>query len=625
MAYKLQLKRGASGSLPTGIAGEPLFTTDTNDLYIGTGASNQRYQKYIASGTSSQFLKGDGSLDSNTYAFDSAVVKLTGTQSISGEKTFSDTSRFGLNILMFQNSTVNFQTGYSTFTSDSGGFYLALDTNKRAYFNVNGLSTQRNYTFPNATGTIALTSDIPSLSGYVTGTGTTNYLPKWTSGSALGNSSINEDAGGNILIGANTSGYGTLNVQRNAAAPYATLTLTDDATPANPVGIYLRANGSSPAGISCAGGGSIALYLGGPGASEGMRLTSTGLGIGTTSPSAKLDVVGAVRVSNSGVNTTFDSGAATDARLEFKRSGTRVGLLNWDSGLLGVQLDGSGYFYVSTGGSERMRLDTSGNLGLGVVPSAWRSNEKVLQIGTASSFYEVFGLTVVGNNYYTNSSNNSIYLTSSYASFYAQSSGQHQWHTAPSGTAGNAISFTQAMTLDASGNLLLSTTSTSVGNANALVAYGGTDSGILYLHRTTGTDQLRFYVGGNRLGYINTASSILTLGTANFPLALFTNDTERLRITSGGNVGIGTTSPAEKLDVRGKVYINNGGELFIDPNGSSTILASTGARPMNLEVNGANRLTIKTNGIINLANVPTSSVGLSSGDIYSSAGVLMIV
>ncbi|MFN7318775.1 MAG: hypothetical protein ACK5S6_04630, partial [bacterium] len=42
MAYKLQLKRGASGSLPTGSAGEPLFTTDTNDLYIGTGAANQR-------------------------------------------------------------------------------------------------------------------------------------------------------------------------------------------------------------------------------------------------------------------------------------------------------------------------------------------------------------------------------------------------------------------------------------------------------------------------------------------------------------------------------------------------------------------------------------------------------
>lgn len=68
MANTLKIKRGSNATVPQGQLAEPLFTTDTYDLYIGKGSGgNQRFQKYIASGTSSQFLKGDGSLDSTTY------------------------------------------------------------------------------------------------------------------------------------------------------------------------------------------------------------------------------------------------------------------------------------------------------------------------------------------------------------------------------------------------------------------------------------------------------------------------------------------------------------------------------------------------------------------------------
>jgi hypothetical protein len=49
----------------------------------------------------------------------------------------------------------------------------------------------------------------------------------------------------------------------------------------------------------------------------------------------------------------------------------------------------------------------------------------------------------------------------------------HQWFNAPSGTAGNAITFTQAMTLDASGNLLVGTTSASGSISNATKTLGG--------------------------------------------------------------------------------------------------------------------------------------------------------
>jgi hypothetical protein len=58
--------------------------------------------------------------------------------------------------------------------------------------------------------------------------------------------------------------------------------------------------------------------------------------------------------------------------------------------------------------------------------------------------------TIAYNAYYN--SGWKYYQTGPSTKYY-QASGTHSWHNAPSGTAGNAISFTQAMTLDASGNL----------------------------------------------------------------------------------------------------------------------------------------------------------------------------
>jgi len=87
MANTLKIKRGTAATIPQGQLAEPLFTTDTYDLYIGKGSGgNQRFQKYIASGTASQFLKGDGSLDSTSYqtalTFSSPLVNTSGTISI---------------------------------------------------------------------------------------------------------------------------------------------------------------------------------------------------------------------------------------------------------------------------------------------------------------------------------------------------------------------------------------------------------------------------------------------------------------------------------------------------------------------------------------------------------------
>ena len=105
------------------------------------------------------------------------------------------------------------------------------------------------------------------------------------------------------------------------------------------------------------------------------------------------------------------------------------------------------------------------NLGLGGTPSAWGTGSggyKAINIGTygAAYDYETSGAVGLASNCYATASN-WIYTQTYGASRFESILGQHRWYTAPSGTAGNAITFTQAMTLDASGRLLVGLTSTS--------------------------------------------------------------------------------------------------------------------------------------------------------------------
>jgi hypothetical protein len=143
---------------------------------------------------------------------------------------------------------------------------------------------------------------------------------------------------------------------------------------------------------------------------------------------------------------------------------------------------------------------------LGVTPSAWASNAKVFQVGTTSSFVNSgAGDTSIGENRFFNGTNN-IYLASTFASIYQQTTGQHRWFTAPSGTAGDAISFTQALSLTAVGNLLLGGT-TDPGGTKVLYIGNGTTPG-------TPTDGGVLYVESGALKYKGSSGTVTTLGAA---------------------------------------------------------------------------------------------------------------
>lgn len=60
-------------------------------------------------------------------------------------------------------------------------------------------------------------------------------------------------------------------------------------------------------------------------------------------------------------------------------------------------------------------------------------------------------------------------------------------------------------------------------------------------------------------------------------------------------------------------------------NATETNLNGTTHNLMNLQVGGVSRFRIRGNGQVNMANLPTSSAGLSAGDLWNNGGVLNIV
>jgi hypothetical protein len=167
-----------------------------------------------------------------------------------------------------------------------------------------------------------------------------------------------------------------------------------------------------------------------------------------------------------------------------------------------------------------MRLDASGNLGLGVTPSAWASGYKVLQVGASTALWGTNGYSFLTENVYSNSSDVPIYInTGTNATMYRMDTGAHKWYTAPSGTAGNAISFTQAMTLTAAGELLVGKTSNDTTTSGTTVAKLTANVGAIRNVKTaSGTyESIQNYYNGTYVGgitYSDTATALATSSDA---------------------------------------------------------------------------------------------------------------
>jgi hypothetical protein len=246
--------------------------------------------------------------------------------------------------------------------------------------------------------------------------------------------------------------------------------------------------------------------------SEAMRLTSTGLGIGTSSPAYKLDVVGgSISASYAGNNPQL---RAVDGTVIAKLQSLTAG---YTGGWVGTESNHN--FQLVTNNSARVTLDSSGNLGLGVTPSAWSSAFNVLEsfYGDAIAFNNPGPeIDFVSNAYYNGT--NWIYKGTNSAVRYGLNgyNGTHVWYTAPSGTAGNAITFTQALTLDANRNLLLNGTTAGTSSVGTFAIFNGTaptgsvtNGCILYAEDVSSSSELKVR---------DEAGNVTTLSPHNFSL-----------------------------------------------------------------------------------------------------------
>ena len=219
-------------------------------------------------------------------------------------------------------------------------------------------------------------------------------------------------------------------------------------------------SGGSTSSVGIRGESSVQFAIG---SNLGMTLNSTGLGVGG-SPQSKLfvstlnptdGVVGYLQ----NLSTSSQTGAKT--KYEVGNVGASgLGIPNGTSNALAFFVGGM------TSSEERMRIDSSGNVGVGVTPSAWGSGAKMIDLGVGSAIGNSGSTTTTwfSSNSYQNGTN-WIYKNSAAASYYAQLAGQHQWFTAASGTLNTTITdfATAKMVLDASGNLMVGTTTQPTG------------------------------------------------------------------------------------------------------------------------------------------------------------------
>ena len=178
------------------------------------------------------------------------------------------------------------------------------------------------------------------------------------------------------------------------------------------------------------------------------------------------------------------------------------------------------------------------NLGLGVTPKpTWSTSYKALQVGSQGAFWaNASGSDIyLSSNFYFDGSQR--YIGNGYASFYSQNNGLHNWQIAPSNSsgAGQVAVFTQAMTLDASGNLGVGTTSPT-SRLHVSHSSASTNAIAQFTNGTTGTGAGNgLYVG------IDSTNTATIFNFYNSALQFGTNGTTKVVLDTSGNFQVGFT------------------------------------------------------------------------------------
>jgi hypothetical protein len=376
------------------------------------------------------------------------------------------------------------------------------------------------------TGSVSITGSL-SVNGVTNtvGTGTTNTLPKFTSTNTIGNSAITDDgttvtlvsralSGTSATFSSNGSIFGTnsasgtgLRVQAGNGASTMQLYGRDNTGIDDNVLFFYKYDQTTLQGGFYAR--SNILSIRDATNTDVLSVIAGNVGIGTTSPANLLHLTGA---------------SATPS--------LRLGSISlnfyWDIGRENLTT-GDFVFNNASGGAstERMRITSGGNVGIGTT-----SPVGTLHISAASPIFNFDDTSTTGTLKRFRLLSGDIGTTQTALFSFSNSD---------TDSTGNST----VMVLNELGNVGIGTTSPA--------AYSGFTN--LALNNATNGGVLDFMIGGVRTHTIvGQTTSLLIRTETSLPLIFGTNATEFMRITSGGNVGMGTTSPSGKLSVTDSVY-----------------------------------------------------------------------